>query len=382
MSLIPFYHNEEYKITLYHGDCLSIMHKMGREKIHAIVTDPPYGLEFMGKDWDKTVPGQAYWSKAYRVARPGSFMLSFGGTRTFHRLACAIEDGHWQINDTIMWLYGNGFPKSHDISKGIDNELGASRKVIGQKSYGDGHQQNSHKSIGYGGCDPQKDQRLITAPTNELAKQWEGYGTALKPAYEPIILASKDCDKTYATNARRHGTGGLNIDGCRIGNKMMRVAKSDGSLHSQSQSMSAPNTNRIQMPPKQGRWPANIIHDGSKEVLEGFGSNIQQSRFFYCSKVSKSERGSFNNHPTVKPLALMRYLIRLISPPKNGIILDPFNGSGTTGVACVQERQGYVGIELCEHNLEITVKRIEKAIESLNTMTKPSQLTKSYKVKK
>jgi len=310
-------------ITLHHGDCRDIMATMDASSVDAIVTDPPYGLAFMGKDWDHGVPGVEFWREALRVAKPGAHLLAFGGTRTFHRLACAIEDAGWEIRDTIMWVYGSGFPKSHDVSKAID-------KAAGETG------------------------------------QWSGWGTALKPAYEPIIVARKPLCGTVAENVLRHGTGALNIDGCRAG----------------------------------ARWPANVIHDG---VMHEHG------RYFYCAKASLADRedgleglepqrvarGSSNNltqwvngtrsyddldprskglaiircnhHPTVKPTELMRYLVRLVTPP-GGVVLDPFCGSGSTGRGAILEGMSFIGIDLDAEYLEIARRRINACLTPMEVL--------------
>ena len=312
------------------GDCLDVMAGMEPASIDAVVTDPPYGLNFMARDWDHGVPGERYWIEALRVAKPGAHLLAFGGTRTYHRLTCAIEDAGWEIRDCLGWIYGSGFPKS--------------------------------KSLG------------------------GGLGTALKPAWEPIILARKPLAGTVAANVCEHGTGALNIDACRIGtaddmnprdfDDTRRTApKFNGTDYAGGKVSQL--RNRCGAVP-DGRWPANLIHDGSDEVLElfpmqsgggqpkrrggdternAFGdfaggdatpgvgrSSGSASRFFYCAKASRAERGEGNVHPTVKPLALMRYLCRLITPP-GGLVLDPFAGSGSTLIAAVAEGFEAVGIE-------------------------------------
>ena len=203
---------------IYQGDCLDIMPTLEAESVDSIVCDPPYGLSFMGKDWDHGVPGVPFWEAALRVAKPGAYMLAFGGTRTFHRLAVAIEDAGWEIRDTVMWVYGSGFPKSHDVSKAIDKAAGVKRKVVGvssgpNNSKYDGERYSQKRETRFGVV---QDQPEATAPACEAAKQWEGWGTALKPAWEPIIVARKPIQGTVAENVLKYGTGGLNIDGCRV----------------------------------------------------------------------------------------------------------------------------------------------------------------------
>lgn len=295
------YIRERY--VLCKGDNREILRKVPDNKVDAIVTDPPYGLKFMGNDWDHGVPCADFWREFLRVAKPGAHLLAFGGTRTYHRLMVAIEDAGWEIRDCLMWVYGSGFPKSLN-----------------------------------------------------LKDDWQGWGTALKPAWEPIILARKPLSGTVAANVLAHSTGALNIDGCR-------VETSDGL--------------------NGGRFPANLIHDGSPEVTELFpdskgqqgdvrGTELSRTgdentncygefgrtafakrqetetsaaRFFYCAKASKKDRGEDNRHPTVKPTDLMRYLCRLVTPP-DGLILDPFMGSGSTGKAAGLEGFKFFGIEL------------------------------------
>jgi len=329
---------------LLKGNCLELLAEMPDNSVDSIVTDPPYELGFMGKSWDNS--GIAYsvelWSQALRVLKPGGHLLAFGGSRTYHRLASAVEDAGFEIRDQIMWIYGSGFPKSHN-----------------------------------------------------LKDEWQGWGTALKPAHEPIVVARKPLIGTVATNVLTYGTGALNIDGSRVG------------------TIDA-----------LGRWPANVIHDGSDEVLAGFpdkagaggkasgptltggstsnsrgkfngvedspfyGDSGSAARFFYCAKASKSERNAgleglpekpggsnakgytqdvangldrnrpvANFHPTVKPIALMRYLVKLVTPP-NGTVLDPFLGSGTTAVAAILEGFNWMGCEMTEDYWPIIEARV------------------------
>jgi len=323
------------------GDCREVMAGMDAESIDSIVTDPPYGLSFMGKGWDHSVPGVEFWDAALRVAKPGAHLLAFGGTRLFHRLACAIEDAGWEIRDTIMWVYGSGFPKSHNGDWG---------------------------------------------------------GTALKPAWEPVLMARKPLDGTVAANFERYGVGGLNIDGCRVGttvetwpsSRSFASGISSGYTSGKEKGPTQPTGNA-----PQGRWPANLIHDGSDEAVAGFpdtgksldpdmpirrgkrtapiyggqtnaegtegfgfGDSGSAARFFYCAKANKRDRGEDNHHPTVKPTDLMAYLCRLVTP-KGGIVLDPFTGSGSTGKAAVREGFGFTGIELDPEYAEIARARIE-----------------------
>jgi DNA modification methylase len=415
---------------IIHGDCLDVMKDMEADSIDSIVTDPPYGLSFMGKDWDHGVPGKRFWKEALRIAKPGAHLLAFGGTRTFHRLACAIEDAGWEIRDTVGWIYGSGFPKSHNVGKAIDKAAGAKREIIGETIYGDGKgrpdsitTEGSNEGWKRPAHENYRGRRTITAPATEAAKQWDGWGTALKPAWEPVIVARKPFKNTVAGNVLEWGTGAINVDGCRvegvppkvtgkgIGSKSWRDKENRKDIDTETREWIQPN----------GRWPANVIHDGSDEVLEVFpeaksgksnnnaklgvpgnttplrrGKLIPRydigsaARFFYCAKASKKERNAGlegmplgkiypqnnsierkelnstadkrveNHHPTVKPIALMRYLCRLVTPP-NGTVFDPFMGSGSTGVAAIQEGFEFIGCDIEEEYVEIAKKRIEHA---------------------
>ena len=421
------------------GDCLIEMAKMEPNSIDAIVTDPPYGLSFMGKDWDYGIPGVHFWVEAIRVAKPGCHLLAFGGTRTFHRLACAIEDAGWEIRDCLMWVYGSGFPKSHDVGKAIDKAAGAEReqgeikKYAGQGPEVYGSAPSSSRGWGVGNTNDGdfESARRETIPATDAAKQWDGWGTALKPAWEPIILARKPLDGTVAANVLTWGTGAINVDGCRVGTSKRKPAspcRTSGYVPGSEYQTIPRKDNTSGWNTNIGRWPANLIHDGSDEVMElfpqtgpgmfppkrGDGQVFGKSygadqpthktdsgsaaRFFYCAKASRKERemgcegmdkhdsnyreeyrptaidsgdkgqdtpyagvnrsgGVRNHHPTVKPLALMRYLCRLVTPP-GGLILDPFMGSGTTLIAAGQEGFRAVGIEVSEEYCEIARKRI------------------------
>lgn len=404
-------------VTIHHGDCLDVMHGMEPDSIDAIVTDPPYGLSFMGREWDHGVPGEAFWQEALRVAKPGCHLVAFGGTRTYHRLAVAIEDAGWEVRDCLGWLYGSGFPKSLDVSKAIDKEAGAERArekcggLGSSTSFADDAWTQEHQG-----------QRIVNEPITAAAA-WSGWGTALKPAWEPIILARKPLTGTVAANVQRWGTGAINIDGCRIetdevwdGRSMPNATDGvtwGGELNQSSSSHPL------------GRWPANIVHDGSDEVLavfpqahlspfassvstgkphdvygggmenytgRGFSDSGSAARFFYCAKADKrerddglydfpeqeagvknssgrgySERDPYANimrrniHPTVKPLDLMRWLVRLVTPP-DGIVLDPFMGSGTTLKAARAEGHRSIGIDLEREHCEIAWGRLSQGV--------------------
>ena len=366
------------------GNCLDVMMSMESDSMDSIVTDPPYGLSFMGKDWDHGVPGIKFWEQALRVVKPGAHLLAFGGTRKFHRLMVAVEDAGWEIRDTVMWVYGEGFPKSHNISKAIDKIKGVKPKIV------DKHPAPA-KSIYSQGSKTLPRNVSITAPVTPEAQQWNGWGTALKPAWEPVIVARKPFKGTVAENVLKHGTGALNIDGCRIETKELagKIYRNKGNNLSWGGTY---GKGTVQGNPN-GRWPANLVHDGSDEVIELFPND--SARFFYCAKASKSERNAgcegleekkrdesrnveqpsmnngagnpynrgvkpiTNHHPTVKPITLMRYLVRLVTPP-NGIVLDPFCGSGSTGVAAILEGFRFIGIDISEEYCEIAKRRNAK----------------------
>jgi DNA modification methylase len=455
-----------------HGDCRTVMELfMDENSVDAIVTDPPYGLGFMGKEWDHGVPGVAFWTEALRVLKPGGHLLAFSGSRTYHRMVCAIEDAGFEIRDQIMWLYGSGFPKSLDVSKALDKSrtedaapvrvvcryLRAAMDAKGLKS----KDMTQH----FGGCNarlidhwaardsdsqpslptwPQWEtlrevlglpgdldaevwrlngrkgtpgeawqnaevtgiaenamsgwsmdgttkfaDRELKGPNSDAARQWEGWGTALKPAHEPIVVARKPLIGTVAANVLAHGTGAINVDGCRVENPDY-----DPNAVQRCQTKQGGHTVTLNVPGHEqatynaaGRWPANVIHDGSDEVVAQFG---EPARFFYCAKASKADRNEgcegleertggmvsntsgqhitrrdggapgprANHHPTVKPTALMRYLCRLVTPP-GGTVLDPFTGSGSTGKAAVLEGFSFIGIENEEDYCAIANARIE-----------------------
>jgi DNA modification methylase len=312
---------------------------------------------FMGQTWDGgDIAFQVEtWREVWRVLKPGGHLLAFSGSRTYHRMTCAIEDAGFDIRDQIMWVYGSGFPKSLDVSKAIDRAAGAKREVIGRAVYGDGHVQRSNESIGYGGSDASADVRSVTSPATDAARQWSGWGTALKPAHEPICMARKPLIGTVAANVLAHGTGAINVDGCRVGNEIVRERKggfSDSPIYGSSDGGVFGG--------QAGRWPANFIHDGSDEATAGLG---EAARFFYTPKAGREDREEGcddvgrNIHPTVKPTDLMRYLCRLVTPP-GGTVLDPFTGSGSTGRGAVLEGFDFIGCELSPEYAEIARARI------------------------
>ena len=380
-------------IQLLNGNCLEEMKKMPDNSVDSIVTDPPYGLSFMGKKWDYDVPSQEIWEECLRVLKPGGYLLSFAGTRTQHRMAVRIEDAGFEIRDMIAWVYGSGFPKSLNIGKAVDKLQGNEREVVGENPNhrGDSQYKNEYtKGLGQDGN--------ITKGTSP----WEGWGTALKPALEPITVARKPLsEKTVAENALTHGTGGINIDGCRVEgvtkhNNANGVFAHSGNGKEQERHVMKNYTETFES--TKGRFPANLIHDGSEEVVglfpeskstggvgkmdkyttesvaEGFGGTQEYfnygdsgsaARFFYCAKASKKDRDNEgvvkNIHATVKPTDLMRYLCRLVTP-KGGTILDPFMGSGSTGKGAVKEGFNFIGIELDEEYVKIAEKRIADVV--------------------
>jgi DNA modification methylase len=504
------------------GDCLEVMRDLPDACVDAIVTDPPYGLVqnkrggsgvasidldslygrsrigtgngpggFMGKEWDSCVPGVPFWAEALRVAKPGAYIVAFGGTRTYHRLACAIEDAGWEIRDCFSWLYGSGFPKSLDVSKTIAKRaggeiqaraaiewmqqererLGLSRAELEIRIFGrsDGNVRNwedgislprpglwskirvalGHDATPFDAAMERGDEKIgeadgsygyqadgsrwerlreLREPATDAARQWQGWGTALKPAWEPIILARKPLVGTVAANMIKHGTGAINVDGCRIGGGVERKIDnypSKGPQGSISHGVDKGHAGDeyTTKTVTHGRWPANVVlgcacdgdtHDencaaamldaqtgtltsgnvkpgymrnstaqpsrggyegGFKDApLTGFGDSGGASRFFYTAKASRRERGAGNTHPTVKPVALMRWLCRLVCPP-GGSILDPFAGSGTTLLAAHLEGFDYLGIEREAEYVEIAQQRLAN-VETLRESTDPQRRRK------
>ena len=415
------------RFELHLGNCLETLRTMPDNSVDSIVTDPPYGLSFMGKRWDYDVPSVEIWAECLRVLKPGGHLLAFAGTRTQHRMAVRIEDAGFEIRDMIAWVYGSGFPKSLDVSKAIDKRGGsvagfeqfrdavraamkrsgvsrsqlqaalgnhmlshylsagsqpavpnlrdyriirdtvrlgsefdvlfadeAEREVVGQKTAGIANPDDRDRHTIGGSAAVVVD---ITAPATPAAQQWAGWGTALKPALEPITVARKPLAGTVAANVLQHGTGALNIDGCRVAAEKATGRGGGGSkLYEGGLSREGGEAR----PQDAGRWPANLIHDGS-EPADLLG---EAARFFYCAKASKRDRGAGNTHPTVKPTDLMRYLCRLVTPP-GGTVLDPFMGSGSTGKAAMREGFRFIGCEMSPEYLEIARARIESALKML-----------------
>jgi site-specific DNA-methyltransferase (adenine-specific) len=385
-------------VTIHHGDSREVLKGLADNSIDSVVTDPPYALVsivkrfgganaaeaksegasgvykrasagFMGQTWDtgETAFAPEFWAEVMRVLKPGGHVVAASGTRTYHRLAVAIEDAGFEIRDMISWLYGSGFPKSHDVSKGIDRANGDARPVTGSR-LSEGGRGGSTASVGQSLIDAGRVIE-ITAAASAASAAWEGWGTALKPACEPWVLARKPLSGTVAANVQAHGTGALNIGACRVDGQAAPYGNpqvTEGwNLHKRPHDWK---------PSDQGRWPANVIHDGSGEVVEAFPSAPGQSgavtgqepsnsnrsghaglaglagrhdvraprgdegsaaRFFYSAKADADDRMG-SKHPTVKPIDLMCYLVRLITPP-GGVVLDPFAGTGSTGVAAMLE---------------------------------------------
>lgn len=333
------------------GNCLEVLKRIPENSVDSIVTDPPYGLAFMGKKWDYDVPDQAIWEECLRVLKPGGHLLAFAGTRTQHRMAVRIEDAGFEIRDMIAWVYGSGFPKSMDVSKAIDKAAGADRTVLSERA-----NKSSFDPDGIGGGGFQRGTIQITEPATDDAKKWQGWGTALKPALEPITVARKPFKGTVAANVLEWGAGAINVDGARVqtDDNLNGGAYSNGNKDLSKATSYATGVSAGVFVQPAGRWPANLIHDGSAEVDDSLGS---ASRFFYCAKTSKKDRGEGNIHPTVKPTDLMAYLCRLVTPP-GGVVLDPFMGSGSTGKAAVREGFRFIGIEMDADYLAIAEARI------------------------
>lgn len=350
---------------IFNEDCLKQMDLLEENSIDSIVTDPPYHLTankngsnkkgFMENEWDggDIAFRKETWEKALRVLKPGGYLLAFGHSRTFHRLAVAIEDAGFEIRDTLMWVYATGFPKSHDMGLQIDKANGDESEIVGEATSGSSSSAYQREGTTRGNY-------LIRRATNE----WAGWGTALKPAYEPIIMARKPFDGTLRDNLLTNGVGALNIDASRISGEKIPV---NVSFTEEKQSEGWGTNKPITELKDQGRFPSNLIHDGSDEVIDLLPKNA--ARFFYSPKANRKDKNDagLNTHPTPKPTELMRYLVRLVTPP-NGVILDPFMGSGSTGKAIFLEnkqnltKNKFIGIELNEEYCELAVKRIDLAI--------------------
>jgi site-specific DNA-methyltransferase (adenine-specific) len=364
------------------GDCLDKLKELEDNSVDSVVTDPPYEIGFMGKGWDDSgiANNPELWKEVLRVLKPGGYLLSFSHSRTYHRQAVAVEDAGFEIRDQMMWVYGSGFPKSMNIGIQVDKKLGNQREVVGDNPYnkirGKGSIEAAFESM--------QGQSVITKGNSD----WEGWGTALKPAHEPIVMARKPIsEKTVVDNVLKWGTGGINIDGCRVEGKP-RTSHKDGNKvgNYQSEKKYGQIADGAVYDGAEGRFPANIIFDEEAGKMlpdagqGGYGEETTSSasRFFYCPKTSKSDRSEGNNHPTVKPTDLMAYLIRLVTP-KGGIVLDPFMGSGSTGKAAVREGMDFIGIERENEYFEIAEARINWEINK--PTSKPSK-TKKVEVEK
>lgn len=416
-------------INVFNADCLDWLRQQPDDSIDSIVTDPPYGLSrttakhvqdsltawtsgdleyapaikggFMGKDWDSFVPPPAVWEECMRVLKPGGHMAVFAGARTQDLMGLSIRLAGFEIRDTLGWVYGSGFPKSMDVSKAIDKAAGAEREVIGVKPYTNQDiRGNAYESE----VARERDRipAVITAPATDEAKQWDGWGTALKPAIEPIILARKPLDGTVAGNVLAHGVGGLNIDACRVPTDEIRVQGAQSSTGATPFGVAREGGKVYD----KGRFPANVLLDehaakemdeqsgvskspaglitqggdhfsiGSEEKtrgtkFQGHGDSGGASRFFpvfkYQAKAPKKERpviehedGTKIQHPTVKPVTLMEWLIALITPP-NGTVLDPFAGSGTTLQAARNKGFNAIGIEAEKDYIELINQRLKES---------------------
>ena len=389
------------------GDCIEEMQKLIDDgvQVDSVVTDPPYHLQsivdrfgkasvdddnytsekvrngvdsysrlirtgFMGKEWDggDIAFRKETWELALKLLKPGGHLLAFSASRNYHRMAVAIEDAGFDIRDQIMWIYGSGFPKSLNIGKGVDKKQGNDREVVGTIMRGNVEDAIA-KGVGYTADPANKNNKSVFGYGIETVtkgnSEYEGWGTALKPAHEPIVMARKPLsEKSIVDNVLKWGTGGINIDGCRIegddtgSERKITNRKSrneNGVWTDENSGMKADGAKFADADPK-GRYPANVMHDGLQK---------EWARYFYCPKVSKSERNNStikNTHPTVKPIKLMRYLCRLVTP-KGGVVLDPFMGSGSTGIATKQENFQFIGIEKEKEYYDIACKRIEAAIE-------------------
>ena len=437
--------------TIYNGDCLVVMDSMNKCSVDSIVTDPPYHLTsiverfgkqgsapaqfgtdgafaraskgFMGKEWDGgDIAFQVdTWRKCFELLKPGGHLIAFSGSRTYHRMAVAIEDAGFEIRDQCIWLYGSGFPKSHNIGKQIDKIQGNEREVVGSRK---AHDIRGNALMEASVPEYKKEQSVIDLEITKGSSDWEGWGTALKPAHEPMVLARKPIEeKSVAENVLKHGVGGINIDDCRVqcepDDNIVRPERTEAQAYNFFRGGEEDQTNvrkTTQRQPRneqsvwtdnnsgmkaegsmfadadpRGRYPSNVMHDGSKAVqdifpytksgkmkqhieggqynvygkmyprdVETIGDEGSASRFFYTAKTNQAERnaGANNTHPTVKPVELMKYLVRLVTP-KNGLVLDPFMGSGSTGMAAREEDFQFVGIEKEREYYEIAKARIK-----------------------
>ncbi len=352
---------EKHLNSVILGDCGDVMKTFPEQSIDTIITDPPYGIKFMGKKWDYQIPSLHIFKEMLNVAKPGATLLCFGGARTFHRMAINIEDAGWEIRDCMMWLYGSGFPKSMDISKAIDNQLGVTRNIIGTLKTNTKMQGNNY--IG-SKLDAKGGVVTVTEPFSKEAKQWRGFGTALKPAYEPIIVAMKPLETTFAHNALHYGVSGFNIDNARITGRFPANIILDEISSDMLDVQSGPlkSGGKVRGTEKSHTGQNGIYGTYPRVENNPFDDAGGASRFFYCAKASQKERNHGrkikNDHPTVKPLKLIEYLCKLTKTPTGGIILDPFAGSGTMGVAAIKTQRPFILIEKEPKYIEIINQRL------------------------
>lgn len=369
--------------TIHTGDAFATLQTLPSNTYDAMLTDPPYGITFMGKEWDKGVPSADVWREALRVLKPGAYALVACGTRTQHRMVTNLEDAGFEVRDVIAWIYGSGFPKSLDVSKAIDKAAGAERKILSERA-----NRSSFDPHAEGGGGFRRGTIQTTTPATEAAQQWQGYGTALKPAMELWTLVRKPPEGTNAQNVLKWGCGAINIDGCRIETADYLGKGTMGGIFGNGQPASKPPAGSI------GRWPANVIHDGSDEVIPLFprDNNGSAARFFYTAKANRREREAGlenhkiqevhrygkgigegldpnapaktpNPHPTVKPLALTTYLAKLLLPPTRNTprqILTPYSGVGSEIIGSLQAGWDQAtGIELDPEYVAIAQERIK-----------------------
>ncbi len=360
-------HWQNERATLYCGDCLEVMRALPSSSVHAIITDPPYGIAFRGLRWDCDVPPIEVWRECLRLLKPGGHLLSFGGTRTYHRMVARIEDAGFEVRDMIAWVYATGFPKGGRVDTHIDRQLGRQRRKVPAR--GVGIRPTTARVYGDRPCHERvrSGEHYVDAdePISDEARRWHGWRPHLRPAIEPICLARAPlaCD-SLAENLIMHGVGALNIPACRVGDEALTFHRCvDG-----AKPFGGGAGARFEAIEVRGRYPANIIHDGSDDVGEVLG---EQRRAFYCAKVDAGERGD-NDHPTLKPIALMRYLVRLVTP-RGGVVLDPYMGSGSTGVACMMEGMRFIGIEIDARYADTARRRIERASAQLRLFDEPPQ---------
>lgn len=383
--------------NFHHGDCIAYLKTLEPESISAVVTDPPYHLQsiqkrfgkknsapakhgtdgafarsskgFMGKSWDggDIAFRVDVWAECLRVLKPGGYLLAFGGTRTYHRLACAIEDAGFEIRDMLEWVY-SGMPKSHNVGLQMDKAAGAQRKIVSKSNRGVGITNASiRKKEGF--AVSRTKEFDVTEPETKDAVIWSGWGTATKPCHEPIVMARKPITLTVAENVLKYGTGAINIDASRVEtNEKIPINK----LKQWSGFGETERPDYVQEINDKGRWPGNIILDGSPEVLRLFPNGtdsffkscpFDESDFdwlMYCAKPNGKEKGEDNDHPTVKPKALLKYLVNMVTT-LGAIVLDPFMGSGTAGVACAELGRDFVGCDIESEYMEIARRRIAEA---------------------